>query len=189
MGGNSMREVNPWRVALSIFLYSGAFFGIGMAVVHGPEDGSWFAYALWTGIPFGLLMATFAGGLHFIVGRRLGNGKTPHVFQTADVVVDLEASAAVAAAESAMRCIDIRRLKTFSDVPVRIVARTHTSWKSWGERIEVVITQAGDNRALVRIQSRPLVRLTVVDYGKGVDNVNRIVTALRSLSLCQSSRV
>jgi hypothetical protein len=184
-----MREVNPWRVALEIFLFSGTLFGIGMVVIRGPGDESPIAYILSTGIPFGILMAATCGGLHFFEGRRLGGGKTPHAVQTADVMVGLEAGEAVAATESAMRHLNVRRLKTLSDMPVRVVAHTSMSWKSWGEEVEAVITPAGEHCVHVHIQSRPLVRLTLVDYGKGVDNVNRIVTALRSLSLCQSSRV
>lgn len=66
-----------------------------------------------------------------------------------------------------------------ADVPAgRYAARTRMSWRSWGE--EVTVQLAGDPSApTARIASRPVIRMTLLDYGRGRSNVARVAAALR----------
>ena len=64
------------------------------------------------------------------------------------------------------------------DAAGRYRARTQWSWKSWGEEVSVQLSGSGDAVAAV-VASRPVVRTTVVDYGKGRSNVAAVADALR----------
>jgi hypothetical protein len=48
-------------------------------------------------------------------------------------------------------------------------ARTPTGWRSWGEALAVELRAAGSATDVV-ISSRPVVPLTLADYGRGRDN-------------------
>jgi len=67
---------------------------------------------------------------------------------------------------------------TTADVPAgRYVARIRRSWKSWGE--EVVLQLSGDPaRPVATVSSRPTVRTTLVDHGRGRADVERVARAL-----------
>lgn len=60
----------------------------------------------------------------------------------------------------------------------RYNARTRRSWRSFGEDVAVELT--GDATAPVaHITSRPVVRTTLLDYGRGRSNVQQVAAALR----------
>jgi hypothetical protein len=63
----------------------------------------------------------------------------------------------------------------------RYTARTRLSWRSFGENVTVELN--GDATAPVaHISSRPVIRTTLIDYGKGRRNVQQVAAALRGLS-------
>jgi hypothetical protein len=56
------------------------------------------------------------------------------------------------------------------------------TWRSWGERL-VLATHADDSGGTaVTITSEPLFRLTLLDYGRNRDNVERLAGWLRGLT-------
>ncbi|PSP11891.1 MAG: hypothetical protein BRC49_06850 [Cyanobacteria bacterium SW_10_48_33] len=55
-----------------------------------------------------------------------------------------------------------------------LVARSQTNWASWGERIFFKIQPGADDITRVTFRSRPQFRFTIVDYGKNLENVERI---------------
>ncbi len=55
-----------------------------------------------------------------------------------------------------------------------IMAKSGVSWKSWGEAISFQINEAGDDGTQVEISSRPVLRTTLVDCGKNLENVIKI---------------
>lgn len=65
-----------------------------------------------------------------------------------------------------------------ADVPAgRYVARTGTTWRSFGEHVTVQLT--GHPAApMAEITSRPVVRTTLIDYGKGRRNVDQVAAGL-----------
>lgn len=56
--------------------------------------------------------------------------------------------------------------------------RTACSVKSWGERLSVELAEAGGEATLVHLDSQPLCRLTLMDWGKNRDNIDGLVRAL-----------
>jgi len=66
--------------------------------------------------------------------------------------------------------------------PGKIVARTGATWKTWGDLISFEIRKAGKDEIVVELSSRPAVRMTMVDYGKNLENVETITAFLREHS-------
>lgn len=52
--------------------------------------------------------------------------------------------------------------------------RSGVTWKSWGERVVVAITPIGENQYEYVVSSSPRIPTTIIDYGKNLENVNRI---------------
>ena len=59
-----------------------------------------------------------------------------------------------------------------------VLAAMPASGKSWGERIRVEVRSAAGGSS-VSVQSRPKMGLTIADWGKGKENVDSILGALR----------
>jgi hypothetical protein len=158
-------------------------FGIPMGFIAGLGTGLWLGSAT-------------AGLLAGLAGCGIMGGAFALVIGTLDLVADRdgrhggpagprqEASVPVPAGsdlpdriESALRQLngEIRQ----KDVAAgRYLARTRWSWRSFGENVAVELT--GDPAAPVaHITSHPVVRTTLIDYGKGRRNVQQVAAALR----------
>jgi hypothetical protein len=59
----------------------------------------------------------------------------------------------------------------------KITAVTRMSWHSWGERVTVTARPTGAGCG-VKVSSRPLLPLTLVDYGRNFSNVQRMIAFL-----------
>ena len=169
-------------VYLRLFVVTGVAFGLLMAVVLGAsfavldmDAGVGAVGGLAAGLPFGLAMSAILGTGHVIGHRRTPPGTSlgPRQEETVAVPGDPGLSDRVMGA-----LWSLPAEVTDADVPAgRYVARTRRSWKSWGE--EVVVQLSGDPaRPLVTVTSRPTVRTTLVDYGRGRHNVEHVLRAL-----------
>ena len=61
----------------------------------------------------------------------------------------------------------------------KIIAITGITWKSWGEVISFAIHKIDNNKIQVIISSKPILCTTLVDYGKNLENVEKIVAFLQ----------
>jgi len=61
----------------------------------------------------------------------------------------------------------------------RIIAKTGINWKTWGDIITFDLIREGEESTLVNISSRPASSTTLVDFGKNLDNVQRITSFLK----------
>jgi len=174
-----MRKVSLWRTAILMFVVLGVTFGFASALRSSRAEGR-LERGIRDGALFGGLMAATLTGLHYHFGRRFAQNGVPYVVQTADVVLQIAPGPATDAVTTVMRELGARDVRLFSEAPIRVTARTRMSWRSWGEKIEAEITPAGGSGSLVRVHSQPLIGLTLVDYGKGMENVKRFVAALKS---------
>lgn len=55
-----------------------------------------------------------------------------------------------------------------------LIANSRITWSSFGEQIVFKIDAIDDNRTQVRFTSRPIVPTTKFDYGKNLENIERI---------------
>lgn len=157
-----------------------AGFGIPTGFLAGLAAGVW-AGSVTTGLLVGLAGCALMGGFFALF------------IGTIDLVADRgsgpagprqDISVAVAAGRdlpdrirSSLRQLDAE-IRDEDIAGGHYVARTRWSWRSFGEDVAVTVT--GDPSAPVaRITSRPVVRTTLIDYGKGRGNVQRVADALR----------
>ena len=69
-------------------------------------------------------------------------------------------------------------VKTSNEDLGLIVARVRGSWKSFGEVLTVKIVDTGEAKFEVHIASQPRFRTTVLDYGKGRENIENLANRL-----------
>ncbi len=60
----------------------------------------------------------------------------------------------------------------------RIEARAGLTWTSWGEVISFDLRRIDEDRTRVEVSSKPVLRTTLVDLGKNLENVEKIAGSL-----------
>jgi hypothetical protein len=151
------------------------FVGLFAALDVGVGAVTGFVGGLGSGLFFGLVMALVLGTAQLIAVRGVPRDRSLSPRQEERVTVaggpDL-ADRVVSALGSLPAEV------TAADVSAgRFVARRRANWKSWGE--EVVVQLSGDPaRPTATVSSRPRVRTTLVDHGRGHRNVEHVLRAL-----------
>ncbi len=69
-------------------------------------------------------------------------------------------------------------VKTRDPAGGEIVANTGMTWKTFGDRIAFRIRKVSDESTEVEVESRPIIPLTMVDYGSNRENIEAIGRAL-----------
>jgi len=59
-----------------------------------------------------------------------------------------------------------------------IAAKTRISLWSWGEYVSFILEQEASQVTVVQVSSRPVIPTTLVDYGKGTDNLKKVLAHL-----------
>ena len=54
------------------------------------------------------------------------------------------------------------------------------TWLSWGEEISIILQTKGESDFNYKISSRPKLKMTLVDFGKNLENVNRLENVIKS---------
>ncbi len=165
---------------LKLFLASGIPFGILSGAL------SSFLVGFPVGLIVGLMVGLFAGGLfslavgylHRLSVRRMPYGEPEGAMDVHHVRhVELrlpydQAFDLCISSLSAVRKGGIRR----EDRPLgRIDVKAGMTWKTWGDVISFDLRRIDENRTRVEVSSGPALRTTLVDYGKNLENVERIM--------------
>lgn len=150
----------------------GFFTGLYAGTHYEPFD------AVIAGVIFGLFMSLILGTLHQIVTRKLEDSPLTQPAQT--LAIDMNISANEAFDKS------LKVLGQFGAKLTRqdraqgcLEACTGISWKSFGETISIVISERNSGRSHIEIKSWPKLKTTIIDYGKGRGNVQRIAQLLQ----------
>jgi hypothetical protein len=156
-------------------LLAGALLGAWFDLVDVGSYGEGFTIGLVGGLVSGVLISATLGTLQVLGFRDAPKGMSHSPRQSREVPVangpDL-ADRIVTALRSLPAEV------TAVDVPAgRYVARRRANWKSWGE--DVVVRLSGDPaNPMATVSSRPRVSITLMDYGRGLGNVEHVVGAL-----------
>tara|TARA_R110000868_G_scaffold258137_13_gene515453 strand:- start:69 stop:575 length:507 start_codon:yes stop_codon:yes gene_type:complete len=108
--------------------------------------------------------------------RRQGYNEIPTQRQSLIVKADIERL--YRAVDRALDLLNTKRNERKSSENY-IFAHVGTSWKSYGENIEILMREISANEWEISVVSRPLVPCTMFDYGKGFENVASIVSVIR----------
>ena len=157
-------------------LCMGVFFGI----LHGPLAG--LIGGLACAVFYGAIMSLVLGSLHRAAVRRLPGGQdspkalgTEHVRRLMVEIPYDQAFDLCLASASALRNAKIDEQDRQRG---QLTLKTGSSWRSFGERIDLEVTSVATDRCLVRVCSRPAVGTTMLDFGKNLDNVERLIRFL-----------
>lgn len=158
------------------FLYSFIGFGlmgvIGFAFVMPTIIG-----ALWRGILFGLAAGVILAGGSALL-QWLSTANIPiegHVSpeQSQTVVVDLPFEAAFERAVASLQVVNAWEDQK-DPASGLVTGWTGRTWKSFGETITIQLEAQGSAQTQITVSSTPN-SATQIDYGKGYDNVQRII--------------
>tara|TARA_B110000967_G_scaffold192680_1_gene219530 strand:- start:3469 stop:3978 length:510 start_codon:yes stop_codon:yes gene_type:complete len=90
----------------------------------------------------------------------------------------------------------IKKLKTdpiigkmkMMEIENGILLKTGMTWKSWGEKIKIILQTKQGSNFDYQISSSPKLKTTLVDYGKNLENVNRIKNVIKNISPASTSK-
>ncbi|MEJ7758859.1 MAG: hypothetical protein WKF55_04630 [Gemmatimonadaceae bacterium] len=173
-----MHERPIWQFVIGIFLISGLVSGLVSGALASGIDGSVWLTAITAGLSSGVTMAVALGGALYVWARAAGFRKIPAPRQSAEITYEGDVSSARDAAVRALSVLQARSIVIAGTEQIRIAASTRMTWKSFGERIEIIVARIDDRRSSVRVATRPVRSLTVIDYGKGLENVRKFSEAL-----------
>ncbi len=168
---------------LKLFLAFGISVGILVGVLNSFLIGSPM------GLIAGLIVALFAGGVSSIVVgylhnrsvRRMPYGEPEgamEVHHVRHVELRLPYDQAFDLCISSLNAVNKGRIRR-EDRPLgRIEAKGGMTWKSWGEVISFDLRRVDANRTRVEVSSKPVLRTTLVDLGKNLENVEKVVGTL-----------
>lgn len=164
---------------------------------------------LLTGIPFGLIMlvSDLVGGNGFILWKLLSssfffgaimslmlvflhrygiskNGtqgskdQNLGVNQKKNVQSELNISEIV----EKLKANPITQKMRMKKIESGILLETGMSWKSWGEKIKIILQTKAGSKFEYQISSHPKLKTTLVDYGKSLENVNQIENVIKDMA-------
>lgn len=63
-----------------------------------------------------------------------------------------------------------------------VLLKSGMTWKSWGEEVKIILKT--DNKTVFeyQISSSPKLKTTLVDYGKNLENINRIENVIKNIA-------
>lgn len=165
------------NIYLKLFLRTALPYGAAMGVIFGLQHG-WRAGLIGgviAGLFFGVFMALILGTMHRRAMRKLKSGEDggPRQSKTVPLYYGNERERALEKAIAALKAMGAR-IEQHTPWDVRAV--TKGSWKSFGEIVTVSVPR--DNETVAVIASVPKLATTIVDYGKGRQNVERIAQAV-----------
>jgi len=132
------------------------------------------------GVFFGVLIAGVFGTLqvHSMQGKKRADASYA-VHQTREIEIDVPLDQALVLARAALQSIAGVIIKPTPTAPHKIEARTGLNWETYGERITLSIAPLDADTTTIRIESRPRLRTTLIDYGRNLHYVNAISQFLR----------
>jgi len=168
---------------IRLFLLSGLFFGVWMGIVYTFQLGNVYTgsiYGLSAGIVFGLFNAAFS---YFADQRLKKKGidiSNTNPRQSRKISVDATVNEAIAVSEKAIISLNRSVIKEKDLTAGTIKAKTKITWKSFGEVIKISAKSLGDGQTLIEIKNSPFIPTNLIDYGKGLENVETIVSYIKS---------
>lgn len=168
---------------LKIFLASGIPVGIFAAILFS------FLYDINVGLPsglvlgliFGFLMFFILGFLHSRAVKKIAGDifeESISTCQIRNIVLPLPYNRTFDLCITSLTLISRCRVQVEERSQGKIIARSSINWKTWGDTISFDITGISNENTAVKVSSRPTSWLTLVDYGKNLENVKTLVSFL-----------
>ena len=137
-----------------------------------------------SGIVGGLIAGGALTWVNVLGERKLNrqgiSASTMHPVQERQLEVEVTPDIAFAASKSAILAVPKARIVGENSSAGQLDASVGISWRSFGEILSVKITKLGETNTRISVRSKPRIWTTVVDYGKGVENVEIVLRQLQS---------
>lgn len=160
-----------FATSISLGLMLGIQTGLTKGLVSGIKTGATL------GLFFGFFMSMILGTLQKFKIKKISNSS--NISPTQSITIELESSLEVAF----NRCIQALTLlgaiiqskahspdKTKSEIS----ALSGMTWKNSGEIITIRMMSTGNRKVKIKITSSPKSKITIVDFGKGRKNIEKI---------------
>ena len=167
------------RLCFQLGVPFGTLMGIIMGITKGPLAGLGFG---------GLNGAIFGAVLAFIFTRLQYHGVKKHAGVINEETLVTHQNREITQSKKPFKVFywTVDALETMRKCTIRgkdeeeglIEAAMDMSWKTWGEKITIRIKPAEGGKTGITIQSRPLFKYSLVDYGKSHENINKIIAAI-----------
>ncbi len=164
---------------------------IAAGILAGILAGIFFVlfYGLWIGIAGGLLTGLIAGAvLFFIMGplhemsvkKIAGEGSegSAGVHHVREIEISRSFDESFDLCIRSLDLISRSRVTEKDYSGGRVLAKAGLNWRTWGDTISFQISAAGEGSSRIRVSSRPAAMTTIVDFGKNLQNVTRILSYL-----------
>jgi hypothetical protein len=138
-------------------------------------------FGLYAGLAFGSVMSLLLVSLHHLLTAKYRKDTkldTTSVVQKKFVEMNISFDQAY---EKCLRSInEIKNCKIESEDRQNglITAKISSSWRSFGEKVEIKLWNSSGGRTRIYIVSRPKMRTAILDYGKSIENVIKLSSAL-----------
>jgi len=165
---------------LYLFLSMSIPFGLIMGLILHNDKLPFLNAALLSGLSFGLPMTIILSLVQVYYLNKTGNtGAKVTLVNEREVELDGSKREVMDICRHALDVIESCSLLERNEGEGLLRAKAGRSLYSWGENIVIHVQEVQDHRHKVTITSAPAVKTTVIDYGKNLDNVNRIVQFLQ----------
>ena len=168
---------------LKIFLTNGIPIGIFMGILYSALYGLYAGLisGLSTGLIFGFLMFMILGVLHSRAVKTLAGENTAEAMETCQVrniKLQLPYDSTFDLCMESLNMISRCNVRQEDRSQGNIIARSSINWKTWGDTISFDIERTNDEYTNIKVSSRPTSWTTLVDYGKNLENVQKIAAFL-----------
>lgn len=163
------------RVSIITAFFPGILFGIAMSLKIGFWSG--ITAGILFGVYFSILMSAISLPIDYFLTRNLP-AKALEVYQNCKLQVKGDFEKVFEKCFHALKKLTyIRRIQSLKD-EMTISARTKISNASWGEDIKLFFRLSNNNIINIYIYSSPVMKFTLLDYGKNFNNVEDIVNEI-----------
>lgn len=173
------------RRNLKIFILSalagGICSGVATSLQYGLRTGA--LTGLCTGVLYGTVMYFILGVLHTKAVKHIAgavNEETIGTFHSRELALDQSFERAFDLCLASLRQLGRFRILDEDRLRGRIAARLPLNWKTWGDIVRFDLVREEMTKTRITLSSRPSSRMTIVDYGRNLANVNAIVSILKA---------
>lgn len=170
---------------MKLFLVLGISFGGSMGILLAFRHGLYFGIIIGiiAGVCFGGIMASILGLIHSRSVQRISHESTNQdmdVEHIKSIELKIPYNVAFEFCLEALDSIKKYKIKKKNKSRGSIYVKTGMTWKTWGDNILFKLFKINEKSTRVEISSKPTVRTTLIDYGKNLDNIENIISYLKS---------
>ena len=175
------KRCRPLNLYLKLFLGTGIPYGLLMGALYSLKLGflPGLIGGLFAGLLFGCFMTLILGLWHTLSVKRMGYAKSDDeamgVHHIRNIELPLGYGRVFDLCIASLNVIKKCKIRKEERSEGNIEVKTGITWKSFGERISFNICEINDSKTQVKVSSRPAIRTAVVDFGRNLDNVEKII--------------